>query len=285
MTGIVGAGAASSGAPRPLFSIVTVTLDAGAALERTVASVAGQSFTDLEHIVKDGGSSDGSLDSLERVPRLRLLSAPDRGIYDAMNQALRVCRGRYVLFLNAGDLLAGPGALAAIAERVSRGGADLFYCDLANDPVPVRYPERLGRFFLFRSLLCHQACFFAASAYERVGGFDGRLRVAADYDFLLRALLRYGLHAEHLPVAVTVYEGGGFSAAAGNRSRLAEEQRSVRRRYFSRWEHLVFASILALTLRPLRIALVRSERFHGAWPLYQRVANAWNQLGAKADAP
>ncbi len=273
--------------PGPLFSVVTVTLNAGDALRRTVASTAAQTWPDLEHLVKDGGSTDGSLACIGDDPRVRVVSMPDRGIYDAMNQALRGCAGRFVLFLNAGDVFTRPTALAAVAARIGRGDADLYYCDLerSDHPGTVRYPDRIGRFFLFRRPLNHQACFFAASAYRRLGGFDPSFRLAADHELLVRALLRHGLRARRVPFAATVYEGGGFSASPANRARLAEEQRRIRERHFGRGQRVLFAVALGLTLRPLRVALFRHEIFRGVRPAYRRLANAWNRASWRPRDP
>jgi glycosyltransferase involved in cell wall biosynthesis len=263
----------------PLVSVVTVTLNAGERLGRTVASVAEQTWRDLEHVIQDGGSRDRSTAAIVGDPRVRLMVAPDRGVYDAMNQALRRCRGRYVVFLNAGDCFSGPGALAAVAECMQGGSAELFYCDIqrADDASTFRYPSRLSRFFVYRHQLCHQACFFAASAYRRLGDFDLSFRLTADYDFLLRALVRDGMAACHVPQALVTYEGGGLSEMASNRAALEEEERRVRARHFTRWERLRYEVALAFTLRPLRVALFRHEALRSLRPLYQRVVNAWNQ--------
>lgn len=275
---MTGPGAAAAPGPEPFFSVVTVALDAGERLARTAASVDGQTWRDLEHLVQDGGSRDGSLATLAPDPRRSVVVAPDRGIYDAMNRALERCRGRYVLFLNAGDCLADPGALAAVAAHAAAGQADLYYCDLrrADQGTVVRYPDHLSRLFLFRRPLCHQACFFARRVYRRLGGFDLGLRLAADYDFLLRAVAG-GVTARHLPEVAVVYEGGGLSALASSRGALAEEARRVRARHFTLAERLRYGAAVALTLRPLRAALFRHEALRGLRPLYQRVANAWNR--------
>lgn len=265
--------------PQPLLSVITVTLNAGERLARTAASVAEQTWRDLEHLIQDGGSRDGSAAALSLDARARLVVAPDRGVYDAMNQALRRCRGRYVLFLNAGDCFAGPDALAAVAAHLAGGAADLYYCDLlrGDHGTTVRYPDRLSASFLFRHQLCHQACFFSAEVLRRLGGFDLSFRLAADYELLLRAVLRDGVVAARVPTAAVVYEGGGLSARASNRAVLGEEEQRVRERHFSRRQRLGYGLALALTLRPLRVALFRIEALRRLWPLYQRAANAWNQ--------
>jgi glycosyltransferase involved in cell wall biosynthesis len=267
--------------PGPLFSIVTVTLDAGDALRRTAASVAAQTWVDLEHLVKDGASKDGSVGDVGGLPRVRVVSAPDRGIYDAMNQALSLCQGRFVLFLNAGDVFASPDALERVAAHVLRDDADLYYCDLvcAPLPVPVRHPARLSRFFLYRTQVCHQACFYRLDAYRRIGGFDTSFRFAADAELLLRAVVRARLRARRVPIAATIYEGGGFSARPENWPAVAAENRRARARHYSRLERAAFGAILSLSLPRLRGELLRAERLRAIRPIYQRLVNAWNRLG------
>ena len=89
----------------PFFSILVVCLNAGNKLKQTIESITAQDFNDYEIVVKDGGSTDGSLQKLAEDNRLRILQQRDTGIYDAMNQAAEAARGRYVYFLNCGDLL------------------------------------------------------------------------------------------------------------------------------------------------------------------------------------
>jgi glycosyltransferase involved in cell wall biosynthesis len=104
--------------PAPLFSIITVCFNALEALQRTMAAFECQTFRDFEHIVVDGASPDGSAEWLSRQsnPRLRWLSEPDRGLYDAMNKGLAMARGHYVWFVNAGDLPEGPEVLSRLAD-------------------------------------------------------------------------------------------------------------------------------------------------------------------------
>lgn len=94
------------------FSVVTVTLNPGNLLDRTVESIMNQSCPDWELVVQDGGSQDGALGRVPDDPRIRIVEEPDEGIYDAMNRALSKVRGDYVLFLNAGDSLADHAVFA-----------------------------------------------------------------------------------------------------------------------------------------------------------------------------
>lgn len=245
-------------ARQPLLSIVTVTRNAGAALSRTSQSIAEQTFRDYEHLVKDGLSSDGSLAGVGAFPQARVVVRADRGIYDAMNQALEVCRGEWVLFLNAGDLFASPEALAAVASRLAEASeAGLVYCDYFAGEFHdvIVNPARVSPFFVYRTTLCHQVCFFRREVLARIGGFDTSLAVAADHDLLARAVVREGVRAVHVPAVAIRYEGCGFSRRPENRSRHRRELQAIRSRHFGLARRLTYALVLAGTLPGLRKAI------------------------------
>jgi glycosyltransferase involved in cell wall biosynthesis len=224
---------------QPLFSIITVTLNPGATLGRTVDSVKSQRCREFEHIIKDGGSIDGSLQRFAAAAddyRPNVIRQQDSGIYDAMNQGLSLARGKYVLFLNSGDRLYDENVLEIVAAQVSRDPAPvLVYGDYYDEPLRMvmRSPKRLGGFFLYRNTLCHQACFVERSAIEGLGGFDTSLRVLADYDLLLRIVrgLRAPCQYVRSPLASTL--GGGFSAQRSNAEFALGEAVLLRRRYFT----------------------------------------------------
>lgn len=99
----------------PFFSVIIVALNPGNALRHTLDSVLQQSFGDFEVLIKDGGSTDGSLEQLPSDSRIRVLQQPDSGIFDAMNQAVAAVRGRFVHFLNCGDTFANAAVLQSAA--------------------------------------------------------------------------------------------------------------------------------------------------------------------------
>jgi glycosyltransferase involved in cell wall biosynthesis len=243
--------------PPPILSIVTVTLNAGDDLASTARSVAEQTFTDYEHIIKDGGSQDGSIQALERTSRLRILKETDAGIYDAMNQALAACRGSYVLFLNSGDRFTSPATLALVAKALVEGTADLIYCDFIHGELDIKIatPPHLTPFYLFRTNICHQVCFFRRSCYERARPFDTSFRIAADHEFLARAVLTKGIRAVHLPLTAIWYKGFGFSRRADVRERHDVELARIRGLYFTRFQRNAFSVILGLTLPGFRRAI------------------------------
>jgi glycosyltransferase involved in cell wall biosynthesis len=261
---------------RPLFSIVTVTLNPDAALQRTVDSVGRQTFGDFEHVIKDGGSSDGSIERLRAPHAPRIVVRSDSGIYDGINQAIGLCRGRFVQFLNAGDTLAGPHVLAEVARAVERHPkCELFYCDDLNARrgLRSRVPERATPFFLYRRPICHQAWFVAAECLARVGPFDTRYRFCADHDFFVRAVVANRIAALRVPVLGVVYQGGGASDTSASIGAVLREYGDIRARYYSRGERLAYGCAVALTAPGVR----RRIQSGPLGPLYVALLNAWRR--------
>ena len=178
-----------------MLSIVTVSLNAGATIERTLASVALQQLSfGVEHICVDGGSTDHTRTIIDRWasgdPRIVRIYEPDKGIFDAMNKGLKAARGEYLLFLNADDFLVADDALALALTGCVPGCAenpDLILGDAAMGRVGQvgfwrhrRVPRALGRVRGFGMYPVHQAQLSKRRLLQAVGGFDARLRLAAD---------------------------------------------------------------------------------------------------------
>jgi glycosyltransferase involved in cell wall biosynthesis len=235
----------------PLFSIITVTLNCAEAAAATARSVLAQRGADLEYLVKDGGSHDGTAERLRDLG-VRVVARPDTGIYDAMNQALVLCSGRYVCFLNAGDTFPDDRTLARVGARLAAlGYPELAYGDVrslsAHPQLPgqiesreIQYPARLGRFYLFRRMVCHQAWFVRREAYLTRGGFDTRYRLLADYDFLLRLLAAPGVRVGHVPAVTAVFQGGG--ASDQDRARVQAERHAIQARAFRSFERAFYSA-------------------------------------------
>lgn len=189
------------------FSIVTITFNAVHTLERTIESVIRQTYTNVEYVVIDGGSKDGTTDIIKRfAPYISFwLSEPDKGLYDAMNKAMAHCTGDYIVYLNAGDKFATETLLADIADRIHKAGKglpDVVYGDTAIVDDKGEYmgmrqhrtPEQLT-WHSFRQgmLVCHQAFFAKRSLVEP---YDLQYRFSADFDWCIRILKKssYTLH-------------------------------------------------------------------------------------------
>lgn len=221
------------------ISVITVSRNNAGTIGDTLRSVAAQRHPAIEHLVIDGASTDGTLDVVRRVGRhvTHLVSEPDRGIYDAMNKGLRLATGDLVGFLNADDLLADDLAVTRLAEAAL--GADAVYGDLeyvrAADTSQVVRWWRSGSFepaALRRGWMPPHPTFYIRPAAMRGEGFDTGLRIAADYDFMLRHLTQPGLRVAYVPhVLVRMRTGGASNRSLRAVLRKMDEDRRVMQRH------------------------------------------------------
>lgn len=214
----------------PLFSIVTITRNNLAGIKATHGSLQSQNMRDFEWIVIDGASTDGSLEYLAQNPPTHLHSAPDNGIYDAMNTAIPLINGLFCLFLNAGDQLAAPSTLTYLEKSISGSKDWLFiYGDSLEDTNgKARYkPARSHQFRNTRLFTHHQSMLYAAKRLKSFR-YNTDYPIAADYDLTLRFL--EGIKADkimRLDIPIALYEAGGISQTNAYQGRV--EQFSIRR--------------------------------------------------------
>jgi glycosyltransferase involved in cell wall biosynthesis len=180
----------------PLVSIVTPTLNQARFLERTLASVRAQTYHPIEHVVIDGGSTDGTLDILKReaeAGRLSYVSERDRGMYDAINKGLARTTGGILVYLNSDDAWFPWAVETVVAAFDANPDADIVFgdgikVDEADGSQRLRILPPFDRVSLANyDSLCQPAVFWRRSLYQRMGGFDASMRYAADLDYWLRA--------------------------------------------------------------------------------------------------
>ena len=180
---------------QPLISIITVTYNAENEIEKTLQSLKEQSCDDFEHIVVDGASKDKTLQRVKdfSLPVSTVISEPDKGLYDAMNKGLCLAKGKYVLFLNAGDSFFDSETLGIYAE-VARKDFDIIYGDTCIvDPTGKIVGDRhlhVPSILDFRSfskgmLICHQAFMVKK---DIAGDYDLNYRFSADFDWCIRCI-------------------------------------------------------------------------------------------------
>jgi glycosyltransferase involved in cell wall biosynthesis len=268
----------------PLLSIITVNKDDRDGLARTLESVASQTFTDRELVVVDGASADGSVDLLRSSGRVvtAWVSEPDGGIYDAQNKGIARASGTYCLFLNAGDRLASPDALARVFAAAP--AEDVVYGDVLVEEEGVRRlvrtPDAVTVPFLMRTTLPHQATLVRRALFARVGPYDPSFRIVADYEFFLRAIVVHGASTRRVPVPLAVQVMGGVSSRPesfpiwrAERARAREKALSPALRAF--WDEYQLA-------RRGRIASWLREAFR---PLARRLRAASRSARGRPDSP
>lgn len=218
----------------PLVSVVTVCYNAERHLAEAMTSVLAQDYANIEYVVVDGGSTDGSAGIIagfeERFAgRLSWSSEPDEGIYDAMNKGIARCHGEIVGLLNADDLYV-PDAVSRVVEAFAANpsaGAVFGDADVIDEAGRVLRTEKAylpqAGSLPPRMPMCHQSLFVAREVYDRLGVFDTRYRILADYEFVVR-MLRAGVGFVQLPGALARFRLGGACSTDMPRSNAERER-------------------------------------------------------------
>lgn len=212
------------------ISVVTVSYNCFYPINGALDSVASQDYSSIEHIVVDGGSTDGTWEAIQRHPSplIKAVSEPDQGIYDAMNKGIARSTGEVIGFLNSDDLynpLANPCILQQIANAFADPAVGAVYGDL--DYVMGDDVTRIVRHWASRPFAPHllrqgwmpphPTLYVRRSWFDRIGGFDTCFRIAADYDFILRLFLQPALNPVYLPeVSIKMRSGGVSNRSLGN---------------------------------------------------------------------
>jgi glycosyltransferase involved in cell wall biosynthesis len=221
---------------RKRFSIITPSYNAGCKLEATIQSVLSQKEELFEYIIIDSCSTDGTLNIIRKYAgRVKYLSEPDRGVYDAMNKGIQIARGDYLYFLGAGDLLRN-NVLERVDRVIPRHGRNLLYGN-----VHLMSGERIssGEFNkrkLARGNICHQAIFYQRTVFELIGDYDLRYSLLADYDFNLKCFSQKGIDKIYVGYVIADYEGNGASSHEG--PALMNERLSILRKHFG-YKHIL----------------------------------------------
>jgi glycosyltransferase involved in cell wall biosynthesis len=247
-------------ANQPLVSIITPSLNQAAFVEATIESVLTQDYPNIEYIVVDGGSTDGTLEILKRYgDRVRWISEPDAGQSDAIDKGVRLTHGEILAWLNADDVYL-PGAVsAAVAALATQCEAGLLYGDaqhidaaghLIEDCWHIE-PFNMERLLKFGDYIVQPATFFRRSTYDAVGGLDTRLYYCMDYDLWIKLAQRYPVYYLRNKLAQARLHPAA-KTARGGLTRL-DEIEAVVRRYGRRmlpeshYPEMVFACARAAT--------------------------------------
>lgn len=223
------------------ISLITAVYKSAATVAEAIASVAGQTYVDLEHIIVEGASNDGSLEAIKRAQhdRMRLISEPDAGIYDALNKGIRHATGDVIGFIHSDDFLAHERVLERIAAAfedpsVEAAFSDLDYVSQADTSRIIRHwstgafhPRRLK----YGWMPAHPTLYLRREVYERFGSYDENLGISADYDFILRYFSQMIGKSIYIPEVLYKMRVGGVSNRnwAKVRQKMGEDLLAIRR--------------------------------------------------------
>ncbi|MBD2752567.1 glycosyltransferase family 2 protein [Spirosoma validum] len=214
------------------LSIITINLNNAAGLEKTARSVNEQTFLDFEYIIIDGGSTDKSVEMIDKFSdRITYsISEHDQGIYHAMNKGIKRAKGEYCLFLNSGDWLATPTILEEVFAKKPQAdvvAGDIYFYDNQKQTVQwhVTSPEEITAKTLFLGTLPHQATFVRRRLFDLVGLYNEQLRIASDWLFFVEALLVHQCSYAHYPAPIAYFNMDGISCNPATNGLPRQEQR------------------------------------------------------------
>lgn len=245
------------------LSIILTTLNNHDNLSKTLESIELQTYPEIEVIIKDGGSTDGTIDIIQEYEKksrfeVKWIVSKDHGIYEAMNQGYELATGDIILFFN--DQFSYPDAIKEMMELLDKNPdsvgvhADLVY---ANEEKVVRY-WRMGkqRSFVWGWMPGHPTLFLRREVYEKYGLYDTSYRISADYEFMIRFLKDKENHLEYLPKTVVRMYYGGTSTSG-----LKSYYKSFMEGYHALKKNHVKGAFLITVFRTCRVIM---QFFRGA---------------------
>ena len=202
------------------LSIITTTYNSAKTISDTLKSVKNQSYPEIEHIIIDGASKDNTLKIVSEFPHVvKVISEPDKGIYDAMNKGIRVASGDVVGILNSDDFFTSNDVISSVVEAFQKNNIDSVIGDIQfvnpdNLEKVVRYysseawhPKR----FRYGFMPAHPSFYVKRKFYETLGLYETSYQIASDYDLLIRFLYKNGISYKYLNFPFVTMRTGGIS--------------------------------------------------------------------------
>lgn len=237
-------------------SLITVTYNSAVYLEDCINSVVEQHYPDIEHIIVDGGSTDGTIDIIKKYEAhiARWVCEKDRGMYDAINKGISMASGDIIGILNSDDMFASNDVIDAIVNcfiehKLDAVYGDLVYVDKLNANRIIRYWKGVtyNRFhFTYGWMPAHPTFYLRRELIDEFGGYETHYFSAADYEFMARYLYRYRISARYLPKLIIKMRVGGQSNVT-----LYSRLRANRRDYLAMKKNNIPFPLLASVLKPL----------------------------------
>ena len=239
------------------LSIVTINYNNAEGLKKTLVSVASQTYPDIEHIIIDGGSTDGSVDVIREyestnsssVNPLTIIwsSEPDKGIYNAMNKGIRKAYGDYIQILNSGDLLAAPD----VTERMMNAlhSINSLNVNSLNDKIgaPILYGNMLKSYdgktiinrdncggdmytpesflYFYKGTLNHDCAYIRRDLFEKYGLYNEQMKICSDWEWYVRAIVIGGEKPVYTNIDVTIFDMNGVSESRGKNADVIKRER------------------------------------------------------------
>lgn len=223
----------------PLVTVITVVFNGDKYLEATILSIINQSYDNIEYIVIDGGSTDKTLDIIDKYDHSIdcWVSEPDKGIYDAMNKGIKLANGQYLIFLGADDIFYGSNVIEEIIKRTKGEDYGMIFGKIQyNDGNIVK--SVLSRKTLIHNTVHHQSCLYSKYLFQK-WTYDSSLRLIADYELNLISYLR-GIKYFSTDLIVSICRKDGASQNVHMYNVFMAETNIIRARHLNYFLNLLF---------------------------------------------
>lgn len=240
------------------ISLITITYNSSETLSDTIQSVLKQTYTDVEYIIVDGASKDNTVSIIKEYEplfegRIKWISEPDKGLYDAMNKGIRMATGDIVGILNSDDFYTSNDILQQVSEAfLQNSGTDAIYGDIHfvnpdNLNKCVRYYS--SKIFK-RSLMklgfmpAHPSFYVRRECFEKYGLYKTDYKIAADFEFLLRVIYKERINTQYIPLDMVTMRTGGASTSG-----IASHKRIMKEHLRAFKENRIYSNPFLLSLR------------------------------------
>lgn len=221
------------------LSIITINRNNAAGLEKTMRSVASQTFKEYEHIVIDGASTDSSVEVIKKLEpefaHLKWVSEPDSGIYNAMNKGIRMATGDYIQILNSADCLVSDDVTERmLAELEKQGRPSILYGNMVkcfpdgHKMVDKCFAgQEITMLGMFTGTLNHDPAYIRRDLFEKYGYYDESMKIVSDWKWYLQAIILGGEKPQYVDLDVTLFDMTGISENADSKQKIMEERNKV----------------------------------------------------------
>ena len=256
----------------PYFSIIIPTYNSAVTIQRCLSSITHQTFKAFEILIIDGGSTDTTFQLIDQVKNsnpIKWFSESDEGIYDAMNKGVKKAKGEYLYFLGSDDTFYTNNVLALIADTLAKTDAKILYGNVLINGSNKWVKDgtvHAGEFDLKRILsnnICHQSIFYHNTLFKKLGGYNIKYNVFADYDFNLRCFAKYTFY--YIDAIIANFSVGGASSQLTDEEFDHDKSRNIIKYFFRK---LFTSSFIDTRLYIQQAALSKSSNLNYATRLY-----------------
>jgi glycosyltransferase involved in cell wall biosynthesis len=218
------------------FSIIICTYNSADKLPKTLKSVLSQTNNDFEVVIIDGLSNDGTIEVVKKYEEkfsgnLRWISEKDHGIYDAMNKGIDLSQGDWLYFIGAGDVLAYDDVFQKIASEIENQQCDVLYGNVKRGDSGEVYDGQFSSEKLIEKNISHQAIFYHRNVFEKLGKYDLRYPLLADWEFNMRWMNDENIKSKYIDLIFAKFELGGSSKTTFDKNFYADFEKNIKK-YF-----------------------------------------------------